>query len=118
MLVALLLPGVMATTDFAAAACGVSIAILCGGVPKRGPGLLSKTEVMAANCAIYRDQAAALAAHAAPGVKVSHRACNSYQIQVFASVAQQGCHIRLDQQQCSCVSQLPRVSSGPSTCLL
>lgn len=62
--------GVIATTDFAVAAHDVSIAVLCGGVPKRGSGLMTKVQLMAANCAIYRDQAAALAAHAAPGVKV------------------------------------------------
>jgi hypothetical protein len=56
--------GVVATTDFAVACQGV-----CGGVPRRGPGL-PKVQLMAANCAIYRDQAAALAAYAEPGVKV------------------------------------------------
>lgn len=67
---ALSFTGVIATTDFAVAVRDVSIAVLCGGVPKRGPGQMTKVQVMAANCAIYRDQAAALAAHAAPGVKV------------------------------------------------
>jgi hypothetical protein len=61
--------GVVATTDFAAACQGVSVAVMCGGVPRRGPGL-AKAQLMAANCAIYRDQAAALAAYAQPGVKV------------------------------------------------
>jgi malate/lactate dehydrogenase len=61
--------GVMATTDFAAACAGVSVAVLCGGVPRRST-TVSKAQLMAANCAIYRDQAAALAAYAEPGVKV------------------------------------------------
>jgi malate/lactate dehydrogenase len=62
--------GVVATTDFAAACKGVSVAVMCGGVPRRGPGM-SKAQLMAANCAIYRNQAAALAAYAEPGVKVN-----------------------------------------------
>ena len=63
-----LLAGVVATTDPAVAAKGVDVAVMVGGFPRKAG--MERKDVMGKNVAIYAAQAAALEAHASPGVKV------------------------------------------------
>lgn len=63
-----LLKGVVATTDAKEACKGVQVAVMVGGFPRKAG--MERKEVMGKNVAIYRDQASALAAHAAKDVKV------------------------------------------------
>ena len=63
-----LLAGVVTTTDPAAAAEGVDVAVMVGGFPRKAG--MERKDVMAKNVTIYASQAAALQDHAAPGVKV------------------------------------------------
>lgn len=63
-----LLAGVVATTDVEEACKGVDVAVMVGGFPRKAG--MERKDVMAKNVAIYKAQAGALEAGAAPGCKV------------------------------------------------
>jgi len=63
-----LLRGIVATTDVEAACSGVNVAVMVGGFPRKEG--MERKDVMSKNVSIYKSQASALEAHAAPGVKV------------------------------------------------
>ncbi|KAL5229394.1 hypothetical protein ABZP36_028170, partial [Zizania latifolia] len=63
-----LLKGVVATTDAVEACTGVNVAVMVGGFPRKEG--MERKDVMSKNVSIYKSQASALEAHAAPNCKV------------------------------------------------
>ncbi|XBJ16498.1 hypothetical protein VPH35_008119 [Triticum aestivum] len=63
-----LLKGVVATTDVVEACTGVNVAVMVGGFPRKEG--MERKDVMTKNVSIYKAQASALEAHAAPNCKV------------------------------------------------
>ncbi|KAM0892620.1 hypothetical protein ACQ4PT_025620 [Festuca glaucescens] len=63
-----LLKGVVATTDVVEACTGVNVAVMVGGFPRKEG--MERKDVMSKNVSIYKSQASALEAHAAPNCKV------------------------------------------------
>ncbi|CAL4917168.1 unnamed protein product [Urochloa decumbens] len=63
-----LLKGVVATTDVVEACTGVNVAVMVGGFPRKEG--MERKDVMSKNVSIYKAQASALEAHAAPNCKV------------------------------------------------
>ncbi|KAG2548459.1 hypothetical protein PVAP13_9KG186800 [Panicum virgatum] len=66
-----LLKGVVATTDVVEACTGVNVAVMVGGFPRKEG--MERKDVMSKNVSIYKAQASALEAHAAPNCKISER---------------------------------------------
>ena len=60
--------GVVATTDVVEACTGVNVAVMVGGFPRKEG--MERKDVMSKNVSIYKAQASALEAHAAPNCKV------------------------------------------------
>uniref|UniRef100_A0A0D9XKM6 Malate dehydrogenase n=1 Tax=Leersia perrieri TaxID=77586 RepID=A0A0D9XKM6_9ORYZ len=63
-----LLKGIVATTDVVEACTGVNVAVMVGGFPRKEG--MERKDVMSKNVSIYKSQASALEAHAAPNCKV------------------------------------------------
>jgi malate dehydrogenase len=65
---AVLLAGVVVTSDEAEAFKGVNFAVLIGGWPRKEG--MERNDLISKNVTIYRSQASALEKHAAPNCKV------------------------------------------------
>lgn len=63
--------GVVATTNVDEACCGVNIAVMLGGFPRKEG--MERKDVMSRNVSIYKAQASSLEKHAAQNCKVKFK---------------------------------------------